>query len=278
MLRARSAFWPILFLGRCEASVVCRCPNGCSVLRSRRLSPVERQLKIHAINAVFVHIPRCGGTTVNNTIVAHGLIPGHNQPLRYPDQNHHILYGHLNINGQVLELDHCFAEHIRRYFCSPYENETFTFFAFLRNPVDRIVSVYRAARQMNNFRILRDSSVRSFTEFVDGLETLKSKGYFDADMKMKIPHNELSHYVPQSHYVLDRDGKSLVDVLKNVSDLESTLGELLSSRGVNVSRIMRANASSPSTTVAEEEIEKNRLRIRELYASDYDLGIRYPES
>lgn len=239
---------------------------------------MERKLKIHAINAVFVHIPRCGGTTVNNTIVAHGLIPGHTKPLRYPDQNHNILYGHLNINGQVLELDHCFAEHMRRYFCSPYENETFTFFAFLRNPIDRMVSVYRAARQMNNFRILRDSNVRSFTEFVDGLETLKSQGYFDADRKMNIPHNELSHYVPQSHYVLDRDGKSLVDVLKSVSDLESTLEELLSARGVHVRGIARANASNPSTAVADEEIEQNRVRIRELYASDYALGIEYPES
>ncbi len=225
-------------------------------------------MRILNYRLIFIHVPRCGGTSINDAFLRSGMIPGATLDYRLVDLVH--LYGKIPYGRATIELDHCTFQHMK-VFCSPYEIGTFYKFAVVRDPVQRMVSVYRRAFHESDFRILGSREIASFTEFVDGLEWLSDKGYFDVGKVMDLPHANVAHYIPQSLYVCDVDGSIRVDKLIDISNLENGVNEILKEHGYPEIRFAESNRSDSAVSVSASEIDRNRDRIERIYQEDYRL-------
>lgn len=217
---------------------------------------------------IFIHIPRCGGTSINDALVRSGYTLNAELDYRKIDLVH--LYGKIEYNSKTVELDHCTYEHMN-IFCSQYEMENFIKFAIVRDPIDRIVSVYNRAFVESDFRILGNRDNSTFTKFVDGLEWLWNEGFFELKEILKLPHANLSHYLPQAVYVCNFEGSIAVDNLISINNLESGVNRILSSVGLAPISFPSSNRSKGDKMVTQGEIEENRSRLEKIYSLDCDL-------
>ncbi|MEK9569314.1 MAG: hypothetical protein VW124_09920 [Paracoccaceae bacterium] len=228
-------------------------------------------MKIKSINTFFIHIPRTGGTSVNKAIINSGLINGVDEPITYPTLNLEAMYGHLYLNGQFVELDHCTVEHAKTFLCSEDEIEKFQFVAFVRDPVERAVSVYKRAKAKNDFRALKTRQIDNFTDFVDGLSALQTDGHFDIKKRLTGAHEQISHYLPQFNFLTDSRGKLAVDGVYDLSELSCVWKQIFGKYNLPFQGLENANKSDPKIIVTDEDIEKNRNRLRHIYSKDYEL-------
>jgi hypothetical protein len=225
-------------------------------------------MRLIDLKLLFIHVPRCGGTSINNMFVNYGFTNGVKMDYRIIDLKH--LYGKVDYKGKTIELDHCTYQHLE-IFCSPYELETFYKFAVVRDPVQRMVSVYKRAMHEHDFRILGSRNITSFSEFIDGLEWLQREGYFDIENVKELPHANISHFIPQYLYVCDRNNQIMVDNLINISNLQSGLDSV--SKAIQCQPLLpkMANLSSDKVRIDHIEIHENINRLREIYKRDYKI-------
>ena len=104
-----------------------------------------------------------------------GLINGVDEP-HLPTLNLEAMYGHLYLNDQFVELDHCTVEHIKTFLCS--RGNRVSICGICAGSVERAVSVY-GEQAKNDFRALKTRQIDNFTDFVDGLSALQTDGHFD---------------------------------------------------------------------------------------------------
>ena len=99
----------------------------------------------HQYHCIFVHIPRCGGTSIEDAIW-------------HPPQKRTVadLWAGYDKNPyQTGGLQHLFATHIRQEVGTVFER--YWKFAFVRNPWDRVISQYLyTLRQRSDLRDLLD--------------------------------------------------------------------------------------------------------------------------
>jgi len=215
---------------------------------------------------IFIHIPRCGGTSINQSIKLSGRYKELKLDYRCEDLVH--LYGETYFNNYPIELDHCTIEHMK-IFVSDHEMHNSFKFAIIRDPVDRAVSIYRRATKERDFRYLSDRDIRDFSSFVTGLEHLRDMGFFHMDNLLDIPMRDISHFIPQSLYVCDREGKVFVDKMVMIEDLNEAVDEIFNNLNINCTiDPTRYNSSTNALPGIEERDIKRIMRI---YKEDYKL-------
>jgi chondroitin 4-sulfotransferase 11 len=146
----------------------------------------------HSYKCIFIHVPKCGGTSINNIIDPSQTKPSCNCR-----------------RGQIVNKhDHTSAESIKntngQVFDSYYK------FAFVRNPYDKLVSEYYWAGK---------DKILTFEKFIYTLESSVRRGELhykqqykflcDANNKLLIPESNIFKY---ENY--EQNIKTLQDTLK----------------------------------------------------------------
>lgn len=139
--------------------------------------PISQQL-----GCIFVHIPRTGGTSVETAL---GVLSDARV------ENTSLMFGRVtspSLKSRALSTDflqHLTASELRDLVGEEFNN--YFRFAFVRNPWERMVSIYFYHRKVTG-------EIASFPEF----------------LKRAEGHRK-NHLVPQHEFVFDKDGNRLVD-------------------------------------------------------------------
>ncbi len=210
----------------------------------------------HSRRGLFVHVPKTGGTSVEVALGMHGP---------WQDENRDILYG-LVRSEDLLErrfgsafLQHLTIHELREVVTADAANPYFSF-SFVRNPWDRMVSVYH--RTDPHLRAhARGLGVElaglSFPEFLARTEGLRH-----------------AHLRDQADYICDDSGRTVVDFVGRF--------ETLAADFKTVCNRLQTEAALPHVNVSTHEgyrsyyDEASRALVERRFLRDVDLfGYRF---
>ncbi len=224
--------------------------------------------------ALFIHIPKCAGTSVEIAMGYGHRYPtlGESRTATTPDYDD--LFGgglqHLSMREVSENYSHCLTPVNLR-------------FAIIRHPIDRIISVYG----WQIYRFARDNLPSTQTlsgEFEDWFdETLPFlednsvladplQGILSAEHAFDTPvinEEKGRHLMPQTGFIYNR-GKIDVDLLINFDSVSETR-DILKSFGINVGSLPHRMKSINVAEVKRSVSEKCRKRIMDLYHYDLEL-------
>ena len=118
---------------------------------------------------IFVHIPRCGGTTIEKSLWKNEF----NSEFDFDNSDEkHLLQGFVDKYRNRYQLDglqHLTFHNIRKIY--PEESKNFFKFSFIRNPYSRIASIYAGVmtfrKDLRNFLIIyKDTSFKKFLHLI----------------------------------------------------------------------------------------------------------------
>ncbi len=173
--------------------------------------------------AIFVHIPKTAGLSVVESVF--GTHGGHRS-----------------------------AAYYRKIFDKEFEQ--YFKFTFVRNPWDRLYSAYRflEAGGLNKhdkqaFEI-HLAKCKSFEDFVIN--------WLDEKMIFKI-----IHFFPQSYFIVDDKGKSLVDYIGRFENLQKDYQHIVQQLGLEVSlpHVNKSNRKDSYQFIYTKEMEEKVARI-----------------
>lgn len=165
----------------------------------------------HRHKCIFVHIPKCAGTSIENALQMHGsvkdvgIVP---QPESVLDEEH--LWGR--------GTQHLTAKQIRERVGIDVFDSYFKF-GFVRNPWDRLVSFlsWKAARRRGR---------RGHGGSLEKKEMYKVLGRLALDRLRGRPVNV--HLREQWRFLCDSDGRSLVDLVGRFESLDKDWSQVCS--------------------------------------------------
>lgn len=238
---------------------------------------------VNSLRLFFFHIPRCGGTAINEFFVANRLVSAHE--LSVKGANLDVMYGILRVGRVQIELDHLCWEHFE-YLCSPFVVTHFRKIAVVRDPVERARSVFIRMAALGDRRALPEEALTSFKHWIVCVYNLHVQNTFARPIVVdRFPHLRLSHLIPQSFFLTDKDGLPRVENVIPISQLQFVWPAILSECGVeNVSELkplqvgvhgshafMRRNDMTGLDCSIDDDGE---AMLRAVYASDYELFSR----
>ena len=168
----------------------------------------------HELRCVFVHVPKTGGTSIEYALGLRG-------PSRREDRQ--ALYGRIEsdelkqrgfVSGY---LQHLTATDIRALTPAGSLSGYFSF-AIVRNPWDRLVSSF-VNKDPHLSRQMRAAGVE--------LEGLEFEHYVAATSALRHAHLQ-----PQWEYLMDADGKLLVDFVGRFESLQESFREVCRRLGI----------------------------------------------
>lgn len=181
--------------------------------------------------AIFVHIPKCAGISVNESIF--GCLAG----------------GHTTLDQYVDIFEpHSFKEYFK--------------FSFVRNPWDRVASAYAFLKQggLNawdkEFYQREISHYTSFTDFV--LSWVNERNIL-----------KYHHFKPQYLYLFDRYFKATVDYVGHVETIDDDYANIADAVGVK--NPLRKTNSSNKKHYCDYYDDDTRSVIAEVYKDDISL-------
>ena len=196
----------------------------------------------HAHRCIFVHVPRCGGTSIESV-----LWPG-------PRTETDLWMGFvspLHNTYQTGGLQHLLAEQIRREVGS----ETFDAyhkFAIVRNPWDKAVSQYRHMQRRPDLRAFvgmrADDGFRTYLRLI-----------------ARTPHVQ---WRPQHAFVCGEDGTLLVDELGRFETFERDVARIFRRFGFDA-EVPHLNASDRGP-LGRYYDEETLALVGELYREDVE--------
>ena len=198
----------------------------------------------HDRKIIFIHIPKCGGTSIETM-----LWPG-----KLLNRRPELLLGSAEgtpyaAHSALGPLQHLPARLIRDEMGADKFGQYYSF-AIARHPVTRIVSQYR---NMPMYPALRESI---------GMEENAS---FDRYLDCISRHRHF-HWMPQYQFVLDVDDRVLVDDIFRLEDLTRHFSPLARRLGVQASNMRWRNLGRdepPAITDGQRE------RVEAIYARDF---------
>lgn len=171
----------------------------------------------HAHRALFVHIPKCGGQSIEHFFLRA-------QGLDWNQRDRLCLRPNRDPTRGPPRLAHMTAEeYLRLGYLAPAEFGRYFKFAFVRNPWARLVSEYR----YRPFYVHR----YDFRTFV--LRKLPSPGWSDL----------YRHVMPQRRYLVDGQGRMLVDYVGRLETLQADFGHVCAKLGLDDAELPRVNVT-----------------------------------
>tara|TARA_Y100000052_G_scaffold24650_2_gene27388 strand:- start:8008 stop:8760 length:753 start_codon:yes stop_codon:yes gene_type:complete len=227
----------------------------------------------------YVHIPRCGGTSINRWFHENRFIDREKLAANGLDLG--VMYGKLQLDGVTIELDTMTQDHFR-FLCSEYVQSEYRKIAVVRDPFERAISVYKRMRERGDRRILPAHALFSFRHWVDEVAKVFETGVMKRPLDVRqFPHARVSHLIPQSHFITDPDENLTIDHALMLKDLSAGWIPLMRKLNVNLSRVdtdlsASAHSSDPETSLFEDgqdadDLSYERQKIYELYECDYAL-------
>ncbi|MBI1731287.1 MAG: sulfotransferase family 2 domain-containing protein [Gammaproteobacteria bacterium] len=198
----------------------------------------------HEKACIFIHIPKCGGGSVEN------LIWG--WPRRTSDLWMGFISEYHN-KYQTGGLQHLLGTQIRQE-CGAGIFDAYFKFAIVRNPWDRLYSQYHYMKKRADLR-----------EYIGMDERDSFKKYLSLIQK-KI-HVQWEH---QCRFICDDNGELLVDFLGRFENFEDDVGKILKRLSMEVSEIPRVNKTEHAPYHEGYDAEDIEL-AGSLYADDIRL-------
>jgi hypothetical protein len=215
----------------------------------------------HTYGFIFVHVPKNAGTSVSAYL---------SHLSTYRDQE----IGSTPLGQAIAPLyrarfgisKHSTAKQIAAV-VGPDTWRDYRSFAVTRDPLDRLASIFRFLRKWDRWREL-DAFRRYASEF-DRCRSLDEFVRTDLFRKTEGPDRI---FRPQAFWLFDEQGRSLVDELIEIHDLERALPTFLRSRGVADDklgvRLVEANKSPEAGVAALSRAAADQFLVR--YAEDFE--------
>lgn len=213
----------------------------------------------HNLKCIFVHIPRCAGSSINRWLFTSGSITEKKQK-DYEFPNTHIMYGNLYTREGVYELDHSTPEMFIKFVDQRYLDSYFKF-TFVRNPWDRLLSEYFRKKVHNDIRFIDTSQI----DFTDYIKILYEK--FDEVLYSSQSHETISHFIPQYKFVFDSSGQQFVDFIGKFENLVYDLKIVASKIGLMSVQLGKSHSTVHSSYV-EYYNKKTINLVEQMYEQD----------
>lgn len=216
-----------------------------AAFEAKYLKRKERSMISHHHKAIFVHIPKCGGQSIEIAFLNDlGLSWKTRAPLLLRQNNN------PNIGPPILA--HLVARDYTKYhYISQELFLQYYKFALVRHPVDRLISIFNYL----NLKTATGSKV-SWDNFLYKIvpRKLEEKNYF---------------FLPQTEYCLNEDGEVLLDDIFQLKQMEANIPKIRASSGLK-SEVPHINKSFK--TISKHDITKHDEEyILEHYRQDLKL-------
>lgn len=208
----------------------------------------------HQHKFVFLALPRTGSTTVRRVLDAYSDV-----------KSVHI----AQTTPQFPFYHHISARELKRIF----DDQGWDWFAYrrfcvVRNPFDRVVSLYHHYQKMNADR---DKAKKSLANFLKHLYfQLRSEITFAEYVARLDPKGKLTTTLP--HFICDEDGAFLVEDVLTFENLATELPAYLRQMNIwiNSQEIPILNSSAARQPYASYYTEATRQRVASLYAYEIE--------
>ena len=167
----------------------------------------------HDKKCIFIHIPKCGGTSVEDVIWP-------KEQGRTEDDLWMGFVSRFENKYQTGGLQHLSAWQVREEVGSDVFSAYYKF-AFVRNPWDRIVSQFAYMQQRPD--------LMDFLGMTSGIE-------FKAYLEL-IRRKEHVQWMPQVRFLLDQDGSLLVDRIGSLESFNEDCAQIFSALGLPPDRL-----------------------------------------
>ena len=188
----------------------------------------------HIRKIVFIHIPKTGGTSIEQMMREGGKYQLYYLGVRNKRSMHHYMAKELK------------AEMGRMF-------DVYRKFSFVRNPYDRIVSEYFWCP----FGKRKNVGFDDFLKYVGGI--IKSNNYFS-----NIYHD---HFIPQYYFLFDDNNRQMIDYIFKFEDFENAVGFIKSKFKLNGNLPHLNKGGREELILTEEQKEK----IYQMYKVDFDI-------
>lgn len=217
----------------------------------------------HPHRTIFVHVPKTGGTSVEFVLGMHGekadigIRPYFNQEI---DREH--LYGQ--------DLQHMTAAALRDALQQAGVFERYFKFSIVRNPWDRLVSVFAWSNQK-----WAKGEELSDDEFESSVRRLH--GLFVAARTQGQPLRIAPHFRPQVHFLVDRERRTLVDFVARYENLRADWEHIRQKIGIEADLPLRMR--SHHRPYQSYYSATTRAMVAEIYADDISaLNYRFEQA
>lgn len=189
-------------------------------------------------NAVFVHVPKTGGTTIDRILSA--------------DTNDVEFRGEGDGN---IEFSHMTAKQLRA--AIPDFAQLFSF-GFVRNPWDRILSEYLYRVENDSFHYVECCAKATFEHYLMQISQLDIA---------HMPHARINHVYNQYDFLME-DGQQAVNFIGRFENFEEDLRAVLNKIGLDPSiEIPKLNATK-HRHYRNYYSDETRLLVERMYAKD----------
>lgn len=217
--------------------------------RLRLPEPVYRALTGRKRDVLFLWVPKCAGMSVYRTLVRYGCIEERWDRPFLPFRNRGIAtFGHVDVPGLIEK-----GVVSRRYFDRAFK------FAFVRNPFDRLVSLFFYLKKIQREDV---AQIGSFEEFCRHLD---ARGFPPVGL---YNFRGLSQANPMSDWLLDREGKLLPDFLGRHETLREDFASVCRTIGIQ-EQIPHENKSE-HRPYRDHYTPATRAIVEKLYRQDLD--------
>lgn len=220
----------------------------------------------HSHRTIFVHIPKCGGQSIERAFV---------QDLNLTWETRAPLLLRPNDMPEIgpPRLAHLAAiDYVRCRWISPDLFSLYYKFALVRDPLHRAVSICNYLLGIEEKRLpkifrMAKRHVRQSNSFGDVFRRFIQ--FPASGNSLKSPLSEYGSWFtqPQVRFLMDEDGKFLVDDIFLLERFQSSLDDI--HRNTNLAkRIGWDNPSSKKFAISDIDAETEQV-IREIYSEDY---------
>ena len=209
---------------------------------------------IHSLKAIFIHIPKAGGTSIESTICDFPLF-------RYKLINKYCWYGNIKNNDIKYELDHSTMAYLKNN-CKYFNNNYFKF-AVVRNPYARLVSEYHYCKyQYSRF-------IKKLDSFKDFVYELRDKFKYVIQNKEK-DHLYVSHYLPQYLFTHNYKKIQLVNKIYKLENIKEDWIDICKNLDID-KELLKTEKNSSKFNYNYEDYYDKELKdiVYELYKDDF---------
>jgi len=216
---------------------------------------------IPKFKTIFIHIPKCAGTSVEKVLIDYQL---DRKTFKADLQK---WWGNLNTTHGKYELDHSTFSYLQNN-CKNY-NPQFFKFCVVRNPYSRLVSEFHHCKKKGS------RFVKNFTDFKSFVYFIRDNFEFILNNEEK-KHHIVSHYIPQYKFVYI-DGVCKMDYVMKFEKINKDWEILCKKLKIN-RKLIKDGTYSSGKKYNYNEYYDDELRniVYNLYKEDFEL-FNYPK-